>query len=448
MLSIIAGIPGVFALLIALNRSSAAAFLNVYIPVLFLLPTYYRWYAPGLPDPSFHHAAIFPIFAVWLLRDNIDYRFSITDVAVFSYAFLIALSEYMAAGYKEAQNLIIDAVAGMILPYVLAKSLIVRKDLSVETGKRIVLCLFAVAVISVWEFRMGYTPWARILDGFFPGQNSWVTTFRWGFVRIAGPYGHAILAGMIMVVGFRLAVWLEDRNHWGNKRKGQLITLGMFGGVFMTMVKGPWLGALFGYLVMVIGRSKRPAPTLAIIAVLVVTASIPGFLWLKSWAGVGRENAKSDTQETAAYRWSLFEEYGDIALEHAWLGWGRNTWPEIPEFPSIDNFFLLLMIMHGVPALLCLWFIFIWMSARLMIRGSRAPPGSEIRILTFTLASAYAVYFVSLATVYMGGQTTQLFFLITGWAEGLLVYRMREPSASGTPQVVEHRRPFKFRRVL
>jgi hypothetical protein len=59
LLSIIAGIPGVFALLIALNRSSATAFLNVYIPVLFLLPTYYRWYAPGLPDPSFHHAAIF-----------------------------------------------------------------------------------------------------------------------------------------------------------------------------------------------------------------------------------------------------------------------------------------------------------------------------------------------------------------------------------------------------
>jgi hypothetical protein len=25
---------------------------------------------------------------------------------------------------------------------------------------------------------------------------------------------------------------------------------------------------------------------------------------------------------------------------------------------------------------------------------------------------------------------------------------MSEPSASGTPQVVEHRRPFKFRRVL
>jgi len=185
-----------------------------------------------------------------------------------------------------------------------------------------------------------------------------------------------------------------------------------------------------------------------VIAILVVTLSIPGFMWLKSWAGVGRENAKTVTQETAAYRWELIEKYWDIAVDHALLGWGRNTWPQVPGMPSIDNYYLLLAIMHGVPAVLLLWFVFVWMPVRLMLRGVRAPPGSEIRVLTFTLASIYAVYLVSLATVYLGGQTIQLLFIITGWAEGMLIYRIREPSTGQTTDVAEDRRPFNFKRVL
>jgi hypothetical protein len=452
MLSIIAGIPGAFALIIALQRGSAVAFLNVYLPVLFLLPTYYRWFAPGLPDPSFHHAAIVPIFAVWLMRDTAGYRFSTMDVVVVLFASLVAISEYQAAGYKEAQNLIIDVLAAMVMPYFLAKALIMPKGNAVAAGKRIVLSMFAVSVINVWEAKMGYTPWGRILDPFFPGQAVFVTTFRWGLVRTAGPYGHAILAGLILAAGFRLQRWLHECGHWGTKRKekrkAQIITLGMFGGAFMALCKGPWLGAAAGYMVMVIGRSRRPGPTLAVIAILALGISIPGFQALKSWAGVGRENAKSDTQETAAYRWELFSEYGEIAFEKSMLGWGRQTWPALDDFPSIDNYFLLLMIQHGVPALLLIWFMFLWMGARLMIRGSRAPPKSDMRILPFALASIYAIFFVTLVTVYLGTQTTQLFFLVCGWGEGLLLYGWRDATDTDAPQVVEDRRPYKFRRVL
>ena len=211
------------------------------------------------------------------MRDAYRFRFSIMDVVVILLAFMIGLSEYIAAGYKEAQNLIIDLIAAVILPYFLTKALVAPNGLSVEVGKRIVLLLFAVAAISLWEFKMGYTPWAMILDKFFPGQNNWVTTFRWGFTRIAGPYGHAILAGIIMVVGFRLQRWLQWRNHWEDRRKAQLITLGMVGGVIMTMVKGPWIGAIAGAAVMLIGRSRRPGPTLMVIAIVVVTLSVPGF---------------------------------------------------------------------------------------------------------------------------------------------------------------------------
>ena len=68
---ILAAFPGLIALIVVLQRGPAFAYLNVYLPVLFLLPTNYRWYAPGLPDPAFHHAAIIPIAAVWLMRDTL-----------------------------------------------------------------------------------------------------------------------------------------------------------------------------------------------------------------------------------------------------------------------------------------------------------------------------------------------------------------------------------------
>ncbi len=456
---IIAAFPGLFALIIALQRGSASAYLNVYLPTLFLMPTYYRWFAPGLPDPSFHHAAIFPIFAIWVMRDTGTFRWSMMDGVVLLFAFLVGYSEYLAAGYKEAQNLIIDLLAAVVLPYFLTKALIVPKGLVVEFGKRIVLLLFSVAAVSLWEFKMGYTPWGMILDRFFPGQNNWVTTFRWGFTRIAGPFGHAILAGIIMVVGFRLQRWLHWRGHWDDLRIFRMkkflgfsyafiITWGLLAGVIMTMVKGAWLGAIAGAAVMSIGRSRRPATALVIILVLAIVIGVPGFLWLKSWAGVGRENAKSTTQETAAYRWELIEKYWDIAMEQSALGWGRNTWPKISDMPSIDNYYLLLVIMHGLPALLLFWFTMFGMPVRLMLRGSRAPPGSEVRILTFTLASVYAVYFLALATVYLGTQTIQILFIITGWAEGVLVYNMREPEQDGEPAPQPDQRMFKFRRTL
>jgi hypothetical protein len=447
-MSILAAFPGLFAVIFALQRGPAIAFLNVYIPVVFLLPSYYRWYAPGLPDPSFHHAAVFPIFFIWIFSGKAKWRFSFMDVVVFSIVFIIGYSEYSASNWADAQNLLIDIVAAMLLPYILAKGLIIPYAMSVEVGKRIVMLLFIICIVSLWEFKMGYTPWAMILDKFFPGQNNWVTTFRWGFTRIAGPYGHAILAGIILVAGFRIQRWLQWRGHWGEGRKAQLITLGLLGGIIMTMVKGAWLGAIVAAGLMSVGRSKKPAVALTILGVLAVVILIPGFIWLKSWAGVGRENAKTTTQETAAYRWELVEEYGGVAMDHAALGWGRGRWPAVPGFPSIDNYYLLLLLDHGIIALLLLWYIFLGSSIRLMIRGARAPPGSEIRLLTFALASIYGLYFAALATVYLGAQTIQFLFIITGWADGILSFKMQEPQDGKTEVKPVDNRLFKFKRVL
>jgi hypothetical protein len=78
----IAGIPGLIALIVSLRRGPAFALIDVYLPTLLLLPDYFRWILPGLPDPTFNEAAIVPIVGIFVMRGVGRWRFSITDLLI------------------------------------------------------------------------------------------------------------------------------------------------------------------------------------------------------------------------------------------------------------------------------------------------------------------------------------------------------------------------------
>lgn len=455
-MEILALIPGLIAAWYAFGKSPEASFLGVYLPVLLLLPEYYRWMAPGLPDPTFSQAAIVPIAAALLVRRSGRWAFSTGDVLVFGLAACVAYSEYRNAGYKEAQNLMFDMLAWLVLPYIVTKSLIEPLGLRIRFAKRLTFLLFVVSVISLYEFRVGATPYRLFLDRFFPWQGAgWVTTFRYGFARVAGPYGHAILAGIILVIGYRLQRWLEWSGHWEPTfkyfpklplNKARIITLGILGGVVMTMVRGPWIGAILAAGVTLIGRAKNRVRAVRIVAAAIVLIGLPAGYVLFSYASVGRENAKTPSQESAAYRKELIDKYVAIAMEKSTWGWGRNTWPKVEGMPSIDNYYLLLALMHGLLAVGFLVATFLVMMTRLFLRGMSLPPplprGSS---LAFTLLGVYAAIGFSIATVFMGTQVIPLFAVITGWTEGYLLW-----GADGeAPAVaVGQAMPFRFERVV
>lgn len=451
-------VPALVAAVVAFTRSPQEALLQVYLPVMLVLPDYYRWMAPGLPDPTFAQAAVLPVAAAFVARGGLaSWRFSLADGLVFGYAFFVGCSEYLNAGYKEAQNLMFDMLAWVVLPYVLAKGLVEPYGLRVAFARRVVFLLFVISLISVYEFKFGATPFRLVLDRFFPWQGlGWVTTFRWGFARIAGPYGHAILAGLILVVGYRLQRWLEWSGHWEPRfrwlpfqpaSKARLITLGLLGGVLMTMCRGPWMGGVLAALITAVGRARNRRRAVGMVLVTVVVVGLPALIALWTYASVGRAAAKSDSQETAAYRKELIDRYVDIALEHSVWGWGRNTWPKLESMPSIDNYYLLLALMHGLIALAFLGAVFVFMSARLFRQGMRGPPQPEGTSLAFTLMGIYAAFGLTLATVYMGNQVIPLFFLLTGWAEGYLVQGGENSAVARAPEVSAPN-SFRFRRVL
>jgi hypothetical protein len=442
----------VAALVAAIRLTPGRATLAVYLPVLLLLPDCYHAFTPGLPDPSFNQAAILPILAAALLRYGSRWKPSVADFLAIGFATSVAWSEYVNAGYQEAQNLIFAMMTGALAPYLLARLCIARERLHVAAARTFAGILFALAVIGLFEAKFGYNPFHAVLGAFFPGQGGWVTTFRHGIARVAGPYSHAILAGIMMVMAYRLQRWLEWGGHWEPRfvrvplpwNKARVMSVWLFLGSLMTVARGPWIGGLVGGALAYAGRSRQRRRTLALMAGVVAAAGILGGLLLASYLDIQPGMAITASQESALYRKVLMEKYLDIAVEHAWLGWGRNTWPKVAGMESIDNYYLLLSLMHGLLATALLLGLMLWMALRLLRHGLTEPAGHNS--LSFCFLGMIVSVIVSLATVYLGENVLPALFFVLGWAEGFL----RDPGSDPglAPVQAPMAQPARFRRVM
>jgi hypothetical protein len=430
-MSSLALLPGLLAVVWIARRSPRQAYLDIYLFALFLLPGWCRFIAPGTPDPTFQEAAILPIAASAALPLLRRWKASLIDLLVFAFAAQVGYSEYVNAGYKEAQNLLFDMIAAGVLPYLLARGFTVSAADRVRFVKRVVVYLAILTVFFTFEFRFGLNPFRLVFDRFFPGQgDGWVTTFRYGLARTAGPFGHAILAGVVFLIGLHLQRWLENSGHWERRfanvhlpglTKARSLTIVLFLGIAMTMVRGPQIGAVLAAAVCAIGSGPNPRKRARWVLLAILIVGIPAAIAGYQYASVGRAAAADASQESAAYRKELMDKYVDIAKEHSLLGWGRNGWPKVPGMPSIDNYYLLLSLMHGVTATALLALLIVTLITRLLRNGMRTgqlqPAGSS---LSFRLAGIYAGLAFAILTVYLGDSVIPIFFTLTGFTESYL----------------------------
>jgi O-antigen ligase len=446
---VIALFPAVLAVVVAAFSSPVTAFLNVYVPVLLLIPDHFRWRIPGLPDPGFQHTAILPIAAILLFSPRrAPWRFSFTDVLVLLYAGLVGYSEYHATGWWEAQNLLLDEVCTVLLPYMLAKLILQPANVGHDFARRFTVCLAIVAVLSIWEFRMGTrlffeTPWSK----FFPDAAPLPTQYRWGFGRIGGPFTHAILAGMIFGVGLFLQAWLLNEGAWKKRSTGLLVLMAVILGALLTMSRGPWLGIALGGCVALLGFVRDRTGTLLRLCLVALVVVPPVWKAMEGYTSVSSLEAGSLEQGSAAYRKELLDFYVPKVWEQPEFGYGAYTWPVDPLHPSIDNHYLLLALKHGVTAVVLLVAIFGWVVARLALYGAMHPPRDRNAGLAFTLAGGIASLAVGIATAYLGAQTEPILFLLVGWSESLLAYgNVRAGARDTEPQPA--RPAHSFQRVL
>jgi len=424
-MTLITGIPGLIALLICIRRGPERALIDVYLPTLLLLPDTYHWMITG--HLSFNETAIIPIAGLLIARSWRDWRWSFTDLLLVSYVAVSVISEYVNKDFAEARNFAIELICNSAFPYIVAKSIFPREDLYMDIAKRIVTCLTIVAIVNVYEFRMGKNPFDMVLMHFFPGQSSAIWAGRYSFLRTAGPYGHAIIAGIIFAIAYRLNYWIDRGGYWRTKlpylpiSRTRFCKLWLIAGSIMTLSRGPWLGAGIGALVVGLGRVRNRKQTIAMVTLAILFVGIPLFQATKSYVWVERDQATSQMEETAAYRHELIQKYMVIFEERPVWGWGRNNFPAVDGLTSVDNHYLLLALTSGEYALGLFVAILVWMMGRLTIfciaHHGTAFPGS----IALTFLGIYVTIVISIATVWLGAQTTQLLFLLSGWSEALVL---------------------------
>jgi len=424
-MSMVVFLAMIAAAVVALRHGPGRALLCVYLPVLLLIPDGFRAITPGLPDPNFSQAAIIPILAVALQRHWGRYRAAPMDMLILLFAAWVGWSDYTGRGYDDAQNLMFATLFSVLAPYFVARLVIGAEGLHVAVGRRFVIIVFGVALVGLWEARFGFNPFHAVLGNFFPGQGTgWVTTFRYGLARVAGPYSHAILAGIMMAVAFVLQRWLQSAGHWEPRftrlpwPKAPVITVALAAGMLLTVARGPWLGAVVAVALFAVGQAADRRRALMIAAAALAAGALAGGWALGDYLDIEPGTVMTVSQESAFYRKVLFEKYLDIALDRSWFGWGLTTWPKVRGMESIDNYYLLIALMHGLPAMGMLVLMMLGSAVQCVRRGLAEPSGGRGPGFAFT--GIFLAIFVSLGTVYLGEQVLPTLFFMLGWAQGWL----------------------------
>jgi hypothetical protein len=452
------------------------ALLNVYLPAVLLLPQYYSLRFPHLPPLTFADAAILPLGAALWVKEMRRWRLQWMDLWVLSIAVSAALSEGLSTAFANGtwkQSLAVNAPPGegnlangglqlfaglctMVLPYMLGKLLIEQQGPEGHPARRrvvrrMVVLLAIVAAIGVFDFLTGKSIWQIVFKHFFRGQPvDWPVQMRWGFGRAAGPYAHAILAGMIFMMGLIYCLWLRAfAPKWGTRRifDGLPLTVrglvlgAIVGGLLMTQSRGPWIGMGLALVFALLVR-KLPLGKATLAFVLVLAAfSVVAYYYGKRYTDVDINHAANEEQRNAVYRRELVRTFVPIIEQRPVFGWGITTLPALNGQKSIDNQYLLLVATQGLTGL-GLFLVILMGSVVRLYRLARAPLGMEDRALVFAHLTVLMGLMTALTTVYLGEQALLLLFFIVGWIQGM------KPAGANTEIGNSLAAGFRFQRVL
>ena len=452
------------------------ALINVYLPAVLLLPQYYSLRFPHLPPLTFADAAVLPLGAALWVKEIRRWRFDWMDLWVLLLAVSAALSEGLSQALADGTwkrlfavdsppvvgNLangglqFFQGLCTMVLPYMLGKLLIEQQGAEQHAARkrllrRMVSLLAIVAGISVFDFLTGKSIWQKVFRHLFPDQPvAWTVQMRWGFGRIAGPYAHAILAGMIFLMGLIYCLWLRKfAPNWGTRRifselpltlRG-LVLWAIIAGLLMTQSRGPWVGVGLS-LVLALLMWKLPIGKATLAFVLVLAAfSIPAYYFGMRYTDVDLNHAKTEAQRNAVYRRDLLRTYIPLIKDRKAFGWGITTLPTMHGHTSVDNEYLLLAAAQGFTGLGLFLMILLGSAVRLYRLGRRQLQ-MEDKALVFAHMTVLMGLVTALTTVYLGEQALLLFFMVVGWIHGMNRVGM------GPAKAMPRAQRFQFQKVL
>jgi hypothetical protein len=453
--TVIVAIPGLIALIECIRRGPERAFLNVYLPVLLLLPEH-SWPISG--QFTFVDTAIVPISAFLLFHPKQKWRWSSVDFLVLAYFAITVVAEGMNKGYKlGSQNLAIQELVSILLPYFAARHMFRHSQFAIDFAKRIVVLLSIVAIVSVYEFRMSSDLFTKPFDGIFPAI--FTVVFRAGFLRTQGPYGHAITLGVMMALGFRVARWLEWSGVWHDRMphlpisKIRFCELSIMAGSLMSLSVGPWLAAACGTVVISVCRAHNRMRAIVSLVLLIALFGGPIYTAFMDYVSVDPLAAYASgdrLQQDSAYRNMLLPLYIPVVEESPTWGWGRNGFPVLRRMWSIDNTYLFTALTFGLYAMFLQVILFVWPPIRLLVFSLPFRRNDPRALAAYTMIGIYVLNVVIDGTAAGGGAPWTFLLIIAGWSTALLTGAPSEATeieaVTFTPRT--SRMQLGFRRVM
>jgi O-antigen ligase len=274
----------------------------------------------------------------------------------------------------------------------------------------------------------------------FSTVNPWFTQIRYGFGRVSGPFGHAIFMGTIVAIAIMLHRYIAHFGLWERQfrwlrhlpmRKQSILLFGLIVGILMTISRGPWLSAVIGVLIGSIGLAHNWRREFVKVAVTLIVGGGLVYLGGQAYFADAKLSATKEQVASAEYRTKLVDEYAQIAQERKLTGWGSVSWPQVQGMASIDNWYLLLTIMHGFTGLGAFVLMLILPIVQLFWSGMQNDQlAVDQRALIFTLVGIILAIGVSVITVYLGGQLYPLLFLFIGWSDACVIYQPKRVSTA------------------
>jgi hypothetical protein len=450
--------------------------IDVYLPTVLLLPQYFTLRFPHLPPLTFADAAILPLGVALWVKEMRRWRLDWMDLWVLLFAVSAGVSEGLSTALadgtwkhllsvnssKEVGNIangglqFFEGLCTLVLPYMLGKLLIERQGVEGQPARkrvvrRIVVLLAIVAGISVFDFLTGQSIWQIFFRHFFHDQPvTWGVQMRWGFGRIQGPFAHAILAGMIFLMGLIYCLWLRMfAPNWGKRKllnglpltvRG-LVLWAIVAGLLMTQSRGPWVGVVLALVLALLVRTFTLGKATLAFVIVLMAFSVAAYFYGKRYTDLDINHAHSEEQRNAIYRRQLVRTYMPIIRERKAFGWGITTLPDLNQQKSIDNEYLLLAATQGLTGLGLFLIILLGSGVRLF-RLAKAPLAAEDRALVFAHLTVLMGLVTALSTVYLGEQALVLLFFIVGW-----IYGMNPAGTNGATENATAQE-FRFQKVL
>lgn len=279
----------------------------------------------------------------------------LTDFAVILFSLWASLSLAVVHGLESMVEAIGILNVETIGAYMLARCY-VRTEANFHDTVKVACKLITVLLpFFLYEWVTGEKPLLNIFGLVFPTPDITMMEPRWGFWRVQGPFGHSIVYGLFCGSFAALAYLVlgYGKGKWVRWMQPAIISLA----TFVSMSSAPLAGLILQFALIAWNSVLRR---------WTYRWKVLWGLVLASYVVIALGSSQSPVKfyishftfdpQTGWYR-LLIWEFGSAAVaSHPLFGIGFGNWARLPWMgDSIDNFWLVIAMRHGIPAVTLLF---------------------------------------------------------------------------------------------